>query len=53
MKFKITGNTPILIIDNVNNLINETAKSFLQELQGYAKEDAVRFIIHIQYIKQY
>ena len=51
---KITGNTPILIIDNVNNfLINETAKSFLQELQGYAKEDAVRFIIHIQYIKQY
>jgi len=51
---KITGKTPILIIDNVNNfLINETAKSFLQELQGYAKEDAVRFIIHIQYIKQY
>ena len=51
---KITGNTPILIIDNANNfLINETAKSFLQELQGYAKEDAVRFIIHIQYIKQY
>jgi hypothetical protein len=44
-------NTPILIIDNVNNfLINETAKSFLQELQGYAKEDAVRFIIYIQYM---
>jgi Cdc6-like AAA superfamily ATPase len=44
---KITGNTPILIIDNANNfLINETAKSFLQELQGYAKEDAVRFIIY-------
>ena len=43
---KITGNTPILIIDNVNNfLINESGKSFLQELQGYAKEDAVRFII--------
>ena len=50
---KKTGNTPILIIDNVNNfLINETAKSFLQELQGYAKEDAVRIIIYIQYIKQ-
>ena len=43
---KMTGNTPILIIDNVNNfLINESGKSFLQELQGYAKEDAVRFII--------
>ena len=43
---KMTGNTPILIIDNVKNfLINETGKSFLQELQGYAKEDAVRFII--------
>jgi len=50
---KITGNTPILIIDNVNNfLINETAKSFLQILQKRAKEDAVRFIIYIQYIKQ-
>ena len=51
---KITGNTPILIIDNVNNfLINETGKSFLQILQKRAKEDAVRFIIYIQYIKQY
>ena len=50
---KKTGNTPILIIDNVNNFrINETAKSFLQILQKRAKEDAVRFIIYIQYIKQ-
>ena len=44
---KITGNTPILIIDNVNNfLINESSKSFLQVLQKRAKEGAVRFIIY-------
>ena len=54
-KYKeITGKTPILIIDNVNNFLsNETGKSFLQILQKRAKEDAVRFIIYIQYIKQY
>jgi len=44
---KITGKTPILIIDNVHNfLINETGKSFLQILQKRAKRDAVRFITY-------
>jgi len=44
---RITGKTPTLIIDNVNNfLADETGKSFLQVLQIRAKENAVRFIIH-------
>jgi hypothetical protein len=50
---KITGKTPTLIIDNVNYFNNESGKSFLQILLERAKNDAVRFIIYIQYIKQY